>query len=136
MLQNKNKLKPNRILFILLSSVLQLANIPLFYYIGYGIALLFHKPYVRPGGDGMDFYALTLYHLTWFVIISIPIITIFQELIKNELVITIFHSAWFAFIVWMTFGDLQYRPYDYGLILLCVGTTIPTRIVIRRVLDK
>jgi hypothetical protein len=132
----KIRVKIDGIKFVLLSSVIQLLCIPMFYWIGYGIGLIFHEPYIRIGSDGIDFYSLTLLYLTWLVIIGIVIITIFQEFIKNEIVITITHLTWFLFIIWMTIGDLKYRPYDYGLILLCVGSTIFTRFLIRRILHK
>jgi len=132
----KSRVKIKGLTFVLVSSLIQLLCIPIFYSIGYGIGLIFHEPYVPVGRDGMDFYGLTLYYLTWFVIICIPIITLFQEFIKNEIVISILHVTWFAFIVWMTVGDLKHRPYDYGLILICVGTTILTRLLIRRIIHE
>lgn len=132
----KTSVKIKGITFVIVSSLIQLLCIPLFYWIGYGIGLMFHEPYVKLGGDGMDFYGLTLYYLTWFVIICIPIITLFQEFMKNELIISILHLTWFAFIIWMTIGDLEHRPYDYGLVLLCVGSTIFTRLLIRRILHE
>lgn len=120
---------------IIISILLQLLSIPFIYWTLYAIALLFHEPYVRTGGDGMDFYGLTLIYLTWFVIITLPILSLIQVfLIINKSVSILLHLGWFVFIVWFTQGDLKYRPYDYGLILFCIGLTIVMRLVINKMI--
>jgi hypothetical protein len=120
---------------VIISILLQLILIPTSYWLLYAIARIFHEPYVRVGGDGMGFYALTLIYLTWFVVITLPILNLIQAfLIKNEFISTLLHFGWFAFIVWFTQGDLEYRPYDYGLVLFCIGLTIGTRLIINKIL--
>tara|TARA_Y100000739_G_C20223243_1_gene290995 strand:+ start:50 stop:454 length:405 start_codon:yes stop_codon:yes gene_type:complete len=120
---------------LFISILLQLLLIPISYWIIYAIARVFHEPYVRSGGDGMDFYALTLIYLTWFVIITLPILNLIQVvIIKNKIISTLLHISWFVFIIWFTKGDLKYRPYDYGLILFCVGLTIGTRLLINEII--
>lgn len=117
------------------SIVLQLISIPLLYLLLYWIASWFHKPYFRDGG-GMDFYYLTLIYLTWFVLITLPILNFIQFWIKNRALNILIHIGWFAFIVWYTQGDLRYRPFDYGLILFCVGSTIFTRLLFNNITNK
>ena len=125
------------LLFVIITTLIQLALIPVAYLILYGIARIFHEPYVRiDSSDGMDFYPLTLIYLTWFVIISVAITNFFQELFKNEVIITFIHVSWISFIIWFTIGDLHYRPYDYGLILFCITLTIPIRILMRKFLHE
>lgn len=112
-----------------ISIVLQLISIPLLYFLLYWIASYFHEPYYRDGG-GVDFYYLTLIYLTWFILITLPILNLIQSYwIKNRNLNILMHIGWFVFIVWYTQGDLSYRPYDYGLILFCVGSTILTRLI-------
>ena len=121
--------------FIIITTLIQLVFILLSYWILYGIARIFHEPFVRmSSSDGMDFYPLTLIYLTWFVIISAMITNFIQELINYELIITFLHATWISFIVWFTVGELHYRPYDYGLILFCITLTIPIRILTRKFL--
>ena len=132
----KNRIKIEGIGFVLISSLIQLLSIPLFYGIGYRIGLIFHEPYVRIGGDGMDFYYFSLYFLAFFIIICVPIITIFREFLFNEVITTIVHILWLSFIVWFSFGDLKRRPYEYGLLLICIGSTLITRLLIRKLLHK
>lgn len=120
-----------------ISITIQLASIPVLYWMLYTIAKVFHEPYVRGGSDGMDFYGLTLMCLAWFVALTLPVLNIVIELVvKNKLVSTLIHSAWFIFIATFTIGDLRYRPYDYGLILFCIGTTIGSRLFIERLIGK
>ena len=70
------------LLFVIITTLIQLALIPVAYLILYGIARIFHEPYVRiDSSDGMDFYPLTLIYLTWFVIISVAITNFFSRII-------------------------------------------------------
>lgn len=121
---------------LFISILLQLISIPILHWFLYGIALLFHEPHFRMGSDGMDFYGLTLIFLTGFVVVTLPLLNIIQAyVIKNKTVSVLGHMGWFAFIVWYTQGDLAYRPYDYGLLLFCVGTTIVSRLIFNKLID-
>ena|SRR5690554_1065538 len=123
--------------FIIITTLIQLVLILVSYWILYGIARIFHEPYVRmSSSDGMDFYGFMLIYLTWFVIISVALTNFIQELFKNEIVTTLLHASWIFFIIWFTIGDLHYRPYDYGLILFCITLTIPIRILTRKFLHE
>lgn len=121
---------------LVVSIFFQLISIPTLHWILYGIALLFHEPHLRMGSDGMDFYGLTLLYLTGFVIVTLPLLNIIQAyVIKNIWGSVLAHIGWFAFIVWFTKGDLVYRPYDYGLLLFCVGTTIVSKPIFSELID-
>lgn len=116
-----------------LSIFLQLVSIPILYLVSYEIALVFHKPHVSYGSGGMNFYKLTLYFLSYFVAISLPILNVVQHyLLKNNIIAVLIHLGWFATIVWVTESDLTYRPYTYGLLLCCVGSTILSRLLIHK----
>jgi hypothetical protein len=120
---------------VIISILLQLISIPISYWVLYAIALIFHEPYVKSGGDGMDFYVMTLILLNWFVIMTLPILNLIQAfLIKDKIISIILHIGWFVFIVYLTKVDLDRRPYDYGLILFCVGLTTVTRLIINKII--
>lgn len=135
-MRNQYKLRGTK--YIVIASLIQLISIPVLYWIGYGIGRTFHAPSIPGYMDRgiIDFYPFVLKLLTWFTIISIPLITIFREWLKSETATIIVHILWFSFIVWFTFGELKYRPLDYGLILICVGSTIVTRIIISRLIKE
>src|SRR5690554_76303 len=123
--------------FVIITTLIQLVMILISYWALYGIARIFHKPYVRlNSSDGMDFYPLMLIYLKWFVIICIALTNIIQELLKNEFITLLAHTSWIIFIIWFTIGDLHYRPYDYGLILFCIILTIPIRFLTRKLLHE
>lgn len=123
--------------FVIITTLIQLVMILISYWILYGVARIFHEPYVRlNSSDGIDFYPLMLFNLTWFVIICITLTNIIQELFKNEFITTLVHTSWIIFIIWFTIGNLHYRPYDYGLILLCIILTIPIRFLTRKRLHE
>ena len=123
--------------FMIITTLIQLVMILISYWVLYGVATIFHQPYVRlNSSDGIDFYPLTLIYLTWFVIICITITNIIQEMFENEFITTLVHASWIIFIIWFTIGDLYYRPYDYGLILFCIILTIPIRFLIRKRLHQ
>lgn len=122
---------------IIISILVQLLLIPIFYFVLYRFALLFHEPYIPTSGDGMDFYKITIIFLTLFVLITLPILNLIQSfLVKNEIVSASIHFIWFVCIIWFTKGDLLYRPYDFGLIIFCVGFTIFTRLIINKILEQ
>jgi hypothetical protein len=126
-----------RILFVIIASIIQLTMIPMLYWILYELASLFHKPYVRlSSSDGMDFYYLMLEYLRVFVVICVVCTNLLQLVIKREIIVSLFHASWVMFIVWFTQGDLSYRPYTYGLLLFCIALTIPTRIIVRKLLYR
>ncbi len=119
---------------VILSILLQIILIPVTYYILYGIARIFHEPNTASHG-GMDFYKYTLLFLTAYVVITLPVLNWIQHyFIRNARVAVLIHVGWFLLIVWFTRRDLAYRPYDYGLILFCVGLSIVTRPLISRML--
>lgn len=129
--------KTSGIQFVIVTSIIQLVMILISYGFLYGIASIFHDPYVRTSSsDGMDFYPLVLYYLTWFVIICVTLTNLIQEVFRNTFYVTLIHISWIIFIVWFTIGDLFYRPYDYGLILFCITTTVPFRIYIRKLMHE
>lgn len=123
--------------FVIITTLIQLVMILISHWILYGVARMFHEPYVRlNSSDGIDFYPLMLIYLTCFVIICIILTNIIQELFKNEFITTLIHTSWIIFIIWLTIGDLHYRPYDYGLILFCIILTIPIRFLTRKRLHE
>lgn len=124
------------LLKVTISSLLQLIFIPITYWILYAIARIFHEPHTQMGSDGMDFYPLTLYYLSLFVIVSLPILNLIQAFLLRQTIIPILlHWAWLGLIIWTTRGDLAYRPYDFGIILFVIGLTIGTRLVFNRILS-
>ena len=118
------------------SVIIQLVSIPLLYMTLYNIAIIFHKPTINNGSDRMDFYIFTLYFLTIFVLLTLPVLNFIILKINNEIISILLHIFWFIFIVWFTLGDLHYRPYDYGLILFCVGSTIISRPIIQTIYNS
>jgi hypothetical protein len=130
-------LKTDRLKFTLFSSIIQLVMIPILYWSLYELASLFHKPYVRlRSSDGMDFYPLMLEYLRVFVVICVVCTNLLQMIIKRETIVFLFHASWVMFIVWFTQGSLLHRPYTYGLVLFCISFTIPTRIIVRKLLYR
>ena len=110
------------------SIFLQLTSIPTLYQVLYAIVLCFHEPYVPIGGDGMDFYVMTLGLLTWFVLLTLPLLNMLIYVLKMKFYLSILaHAVWMIFIVYHSFSDLKFHPYDYGLVLFCVASTIVTR---------
>lgn len=123
--------------FGVLSSFIQIAVIPIAYWILYKTASIFHEPYVRlSSSDGMDFYPLMLEYLRVFVVICVLFTQVLQIIIKKELIVSAFHLTWIGFIVWFTQGDLSYRPYTCGLLLFCIALTFPIRLTINRIFVK
>lgn len=119
--------------FVISSILIQLITIPVLNELLYAFASLFHEKHVRTSSsDGMDFYPLTLYFVTISVIIFVLLTTILQEFFKNEWFITGSHALWLSFIIKDTWGDLMFRPYEYGLLLFCIVLTIPIRIQVRK----
>lgn len=118
---------------VVLSIFLQLLSIPIFYWILYAIAKLFHEP--RTGGDGMDFNELELLYLSAFIIVTLPFLNfVLAYWVPNMLLSILIHLAWIILIVWIFIDDLSYHPYDFGLILFCIGLTLPIRLILIRLL--
>ncbi|MGV3613095.1 MAG: hypothetical protein ACO1N0_19195 [Fluviicola sp.] len=127
--------KINGIPFVVVSIVIQLIAIPLLNSMLYSLASLFHEKHVRTStSDGMDFYGFALIFVTISVIIFVLLTTILQEFFKNEGLITLLHASWLSYLINATWGDLMYRPYEYGLLLFCIVLTIPIRILVRKTL--
>jgi len=123
-------IKTQGIRYILISSIVQLISILLAHWVIYSVVSNFHKSYVSiDGGEGMG-YMLT--YLIWFVFFSVLLTTIIQEIFRNEFVISSIHVLWILFIIWDTSEELEYRPYNYGLILFCISLSLPVRILLRK----
>ena len=124
--------KNRRIAFVIISSIIQLVFVPIAYKIFHSIAKEVHQSHIRHGGIGMNFYNLMVLYLWWFLAFAFIIVNTIYEIYKSELLASSIHISMFAFIVWFTYGDLQYMPYTHGLLLFCVGLTIPLRILLRK----
>jgi hypothetical protein len=121
-----------KVLFVLISSLVQVISIPFFYKIVYWLSLLFHDPFARAGRDGMDFYSLGVEFTLYFSLLMILVTSSLQEWKKNEWLTSSFHLIWILFIVVGTWSDLNHRPYTHGLLLVCIASTFIMRIVFNR----
>lgn len=125
-----------KVLVVIISSLVQLISIPIFYEIGYAFALVFHKPFVRAGRDGMDLYSLGMELTLYFSLLMILITTSLHEWKRNEWLTSSFHLIWILFIVFGTWSDLNHRHYTHSLWLVCIASTIFVRIVFRKMFYK
>lgn len=113
---------------VVLSILIQLISIPFFYWILYAIAKLFHEP--RTGGDGLDFYKWGLLFLSAIIIVTLPLLNfVLAYWVRNKLSSILIHLVWIILIVWIFKDELSYHPYDFGLILFCIGLTLPIRLM-------
>lgn len=122
-----------RIGLSLLKSLLLLLSIPVLYWTGYKVASLFHTPGVEGGNVA---YGLTLHQLLWVLVFSIPAIVFLHDFrIKKEKVTVWIHLCWFVALCLLTTSTLAYQPYEFGLLLACIGSTIVTRVLLDRAID-
>lgn len=121
-----------RVILSLLKALLLLLSIPLLYWIGYNAARLFHTP--RASGGGVA-YGITLQLLLWVVVLSLPVIVFLHDFwIREERRTVWIHLAWFAALCFLTASALAYHPYEFGLLLACIGSTIITRVLLNRII--
>lgn len=80
----------------------------------------------------MDFYAFTLIRVGFFVLFYTIIVTSVREVTKSELLASTMHGVAILFIWSSTENELHHRPYDYGLILVCIALTFPVRRLFRK----
>jgi hypothetical protein len=122
----------NPIAKTLVKALLLLLSIPLFYYIAFGIASYFHKPVT----DHSDIsYGILLSFLRPIVLISLPALVFLHEgLIKKERISVLLHIGWFVSVCLFAAGALSYKPYRFGLLLACIGSTLVTRVLLNKVI--
>ncbi|MEZ4842962.1 MAG: hypothetical protein R3A43_01785 [Bacteroidia bacterium] len=114
-----------------ISTLLQLAFIPLLHFLIYHIALRFHTPVAR---HGYGFYGLTIFYLKWFVIVSLPLLNLlFVYVIKKTRIAVAIHFLWLVLIVWFTKADLAYYPYQHALVLFCTASSIFSRLIFNKI---
>jgi hypothetical protein len=91
---------------------------------------LIRQPYGMMIGVG---YGITLTFVKWALLIYLPALVFLHEYIirKNRITILL-HVAWFVILCYTTWGLLQTLPYQYGLLLFSIGSTIITRVLISR----
>jgi hypothetical protein len=119
---------------IVLKSFILLVSVPALYWLGFGITSIFVEPYHALPSDGMTFYKILIYYLGWFLVIIVPVIVIIHELlIKNEIISTLIHLSVFVFIVVVAVGGLPSRPFENALLLICIGSTILTRLLLDKI---
>lgn len=132
----KSKHRTSGLAYIIISTLIQCSLIPISHELMYSIALLFHEPYVSNGGNGIDFYPLLLGFLVLYCSFLLFLITLAEELLGDSFVLRLIHFLWWAHIVWFTWGEFSYRPYEHLLVVISIGTTILTRPLLRRLLHK
>lgn len=94
-----------------------MAIIPLFHSLFYYIALVFHKPnLITPH----NFYGLTLLLLFYFILFSIPILAITETLLRNNRNQFIVNGIWFITLILLSIKQIEYQPYDFGLIIFSI----------------
>lgn len=121
---------------LLISIFIQLISVPIIYHVSY-FFLSFFKEQTIPlnSSDGMDFYGYTLIFATLFLILTTVVINILNLFIENSPLILL-HIAILVLFTKSTWGDLMYRPYDYGLILICIWLSIPLRLIVNKIIYK
>lgn len=102
----------------LLVNSVQMLLIPLFYSVLYGMASLIHASKENAPANS---YGKTLIFLVVFLSISIPVFTLIESLVRNLKKQIYISVTWFVCIVLLTKDELLYQPYDFGLILFCIG---------------
>lgn len=131
-MKKHSKYRYSGISFLIISFFTQIIAIPIIHFILYSIALIFHTPFICEICGGMDLYPLVLIYIFTVNTIITFLLTLLQEILENEFLISGLHLTWYLFVVWFSFGDLKYRPYEHGLLLFCLGLQIPLRILIRK----
>ncbi len=120
---------------ILISTIILLGTIPIIYGVLYAVASLFHE--ASPEPSGIDFYPLIIQYLIIYVTISLSVLNIiFIRVIHNPIIKVLIHLIWLTTIIWFLWGDLKYRPYDCGLILFCIGSSLITQPLINNSIKK
>lgn len=95
--------------------------VPLFHSFFYNIAIVFHKPnLITPH----NFYGLTLLLLFYFILISIPILAIIETLLRNIRNQFIVSGIWFITLILLSIKEIEYQPYDFGLIIFSIFFSI------------
>lgn len=110
-------------------NLLQMIMLVLMYQFFYQIALFFHKPNsITPH----NFYGLTLILLTYFIVLSIPVLTIIETLLNNLKKQTFVNWLWILLIIILTFDEITYQPYDFGLIIFCITFSVILKQYLRK----
>lgn len=68
-----------RLIISLLNNIIQMISIPLLYSLFFNISKIFHQP---NNLNSNNFYGLTLLFISYYTIVSIPILSIIELIVK------------------------------------------------------
>lgn len=108
----------------------------LFYWIGYGVSLIFHDPYIPTHGGPPDFSFIDYLYYSFVGFISLAIITLTQDSFQISWVALVLHILLFCLFIYDTQFNFSYRPYEHLLFSVILGSTIITRPLIDFLLNK
>ncbi|MDG1333384.1 MAG: hypothetical protein P8P74_13695 [Crocinitomicaceae bacterium] len=124
-------MKPSGSLFVLLSILIQLASIPLFY----GIFELITSAFSETG-IAVDFFFLKFSIINYTIIFATIIVTSIRETTKSELLTSVMHAVWILLIYSETSQYFAKLPVEYIIYMLCLVLTIPVRLIFQNRFQK